>query len=127
MLGSTTKRIFLASARLAMWSIGAAGYLISAGMTSETEAELQRDLTAAATLVDEQRRTQFDTVARTARLIAGASFTKKGRFALSHYLPSTALKTDVHFPRAVNPCAARTARGRGSRPLRHYTCLCRVS
>ncbi|MSO52852.1 MAG: hypothetical protein CK533_09715 [Acidobacterium sp.] len=108
-------------------------------MTSETEAELQRDLTAAATLVDEQRRTQFDNVARIARLIAGASFTKKGRFALSYYLPSTALKADVRLTRVVNPYAARTvtsgprflfrraARGRGSRPLRHYTCLCRIS
>ncbi len=69
-LGSITNRIFLASALLAMLSIGAAVYLISARMTSETEAELRRDLTEAATLVDEQRRTQFDNVARTARLIA---------------------------------------------------------
>ena len=70
LLGSITNRIFLASALLAMLSIAAAVYLISARMTSETEAELQRDLTEAATLVDEQRRTQFDNVARTARLIA---------------------------------------------------------
>ena len=69
-LGSITNRIFLASALLAMLSIGAAVYLISARMTSETEAELQRDLTEAATLVDEQRRTQFENVARTAQLIA---------------------------------------------------------
>ncbi len=69
-LGSLTNRIFLASALLAMLSIGAAVYLVSARMTSETEAELQRDLTEAATLVDEQRRTQFDNIARTARLIA---------------------------------------------------------
>ena len=69
-LGSITNRIFLASALLAMLSIGAAVYLISARMTRETEAELQRDLTEAATLVDEQRRTQFDNVARTASLIA---------------------------------------------------------
>jgi len=69
-LGSITNRIFLASALLAMLSIAAAVYLISARMTSETEAQLQRDLTEAATLVDEQRRTQFDNVARTARLIA---------------------------------------------------------
>jgi len=69
-LGSLTNRIFLASALLAMLSIGAAVYLISARMTSETEAQLQRDLTEAATLVDEQRRTQFDNIARTASLIA---------------------------------------------------------
>jgi signal transduction histidine kinase len=69
-LGSITNRIFLASALLAMLSIGAAVFFVSARMTRETEAELQRDLTEAATLVDEQRRTQFDNVARIARLIA---------------------------------------------------------
>lgn len=70
MLGSITNRIFLASALLAMLSIGAAVFFISARMTRETEAELQRDLTEAATLVDEQQRTQFDNVTRIARLIA---------------------------------------------------------
>jgi signal transduction histidine kinase len=69
-LGSITNRIFLASALLAMLSIGAAVYFVSSRMISETEAELQGDLTEAATLVDEQRVTEFDNVARTARLIA---------------------------------------------------------
>jgi signal transduction histidine kinase len=69
-LGSITNRIFLASALLAMLSIGAAVYFVSSRITSETEAELQGDLTEAATLVDEQRQSQFDNVARTARLIA---------------------------------------------------------
>lgn len=69
-LGSITNRIFLASALLAMLSIAAAVFLISGRMTRETEAELQRDLTEAATLVNEQRRTQFDNVARIAQLIA---------------------------------------------------------
>ena len=77
-LGSITNRIFLASALLAMLSIGAAVYFVSARMTSETEAELQRDLTEAATLVDEQRRTQFDNVTRTARLIADLPKFKAG-------------------------------------------------
>jgi signal transduction histidine kinase len=69
-LGSITNRIFLASALLAMLSIAAAVYFVSSRMTSETEAELQGDLNEAATLVDEQRLTQFDNVARTAGLIA---------------------------------------------------------
>ncbi|MDP2319949.1 MAG: ATP-binding protein [Acidobacteriota bacterium] len=69
-LGSITNRIFLASALLAMLSIGAAVFLISGRMTRETEAELRSDLTEAATLVSEQRRTQFDHVARIALLIA---------------------------------------------------------
>ena len=69
-LGSITNRIFLASALLAMLSIGAAVYSVSARLTSQTEAELHNDLAEAATLVDDQRRTQFENVARTARLIA---------------------------------------------------------
>ncbi|HEX8027516.1 MAG TPA: ATP-binding protein [Vicinamibacterales bacterium] len=69
-LGSITNRIFLASTLLAMTSIGAAVYFVSARMTTQTEQELQGDLTEAATLVDDQRRTQFDNFARTARLIA---------------------------------------------------------
>ena len=64
-LGSITNRIFLASALLAMLSIAAAVYFVSAQLTSQTEAELERDLTEAATLVIEQRHTQFDNVART--------------------------------------------------------------
>ncbi len=77
-LGSITNRIFLASALLAMLSIGAAVFFVSARMTRETEAEVQRDLTEAATLVDEQRRTQFDNVTRTARLIADLPKFKAG-------------------------------------------------
>ena len=69
-LGSITNRIFLASALLAMLSIGAAVYFVSARMTTQTELELQRDLALAATLVDDQRRTQFDNFVRTATLIA---------------------------------------------------------
>jgi signal transduction histidine kinase len=69
MLGSITNRIFLASALLAMLSIGAAVYFVSARMTSQTEIELQGDLNEAATLVDDQRRMQFENFVRTAKLI----------------------------------------------------------
>src|SRR5262245_23347320 len=69
-LGSLSNRIFLASTLLATLSIGAAVYFVSARMTRETEAEIQRDLAEASTLVDEQRRTQFDNVTRIAALIA---------------------------------------------------------
>ena len=69
-LGSITNRIFLASTLLATLSIGAAVYFVSARLTAQTEIELQRDLTEAATLVDDQRHTQFDNFARTATLIA---------------------------------------------------------
>ena len=69
-LGSITNRIFLASALLAMLSIGAAVYFVSARMTTQTELELQSDLTEAATLVDDKRRTEFENYALLARLTA---------------------------------------------------------
>jgi signal transduction histidine kinase len=69
-LGSITNRIFLASALLAMLSIGAAVYFVSSRMTGEMESDLRSALTEAATLVESQRLTQFENVARTARLIA---------------------------------------------------------
>ena len=69
-LGSITNRIFLASALLAMLSIGAAVYFVSSRVTTETEAELQSDLAEAATLVDERRVMQFDNISLRARLIA---------------------------------------------------------
>jgi len=69
-LGSITNRIFLASALLAMLSIGAAVYFVSARMTTQTELELQSDLTEAATLVDDKYRTQFENFTLVARLIA---------------------------------------------------------
>ncbi|MEO8681376.1 MAG: ATP-binding protein [Vicinamibacterales bacterium] len=77
-LSSITNRIFIASTLLATLSIGAAVYFVSARMTRETEAELERDLAAAATLVDDQRRTQFDNVARIASLIADLPRFKAG-------------------------------------------------
>jgi signal transduction histidine kinase len=69
-LGSLQNRIFLASALLATLSIGAAVYFVSVRMTQELEAELQRDLNEAASLVDQQRASLFDSFTRTARLIA---------------------------------------------------------
>lgn len=69
-LGSLQNRIFLASALLATLSIGAAVYFVSMRMTRELEQELQRDLNEAASLVDQQRASLFDSFARTARLIA---------------------------------------------------------
>ena len=69
-LGSITNRIFLASALLAMLSIGAAVYFVSARLTAQTEAELRSDLTEAVTLVNDERETEFGNVLRTARLIA---------------------------------------------------------
>jgi signal transduction histidine kinase len=69
-LSSLTNRIFLASTLLATLSIGFAVYFVSGRLRSEAEAELQRDLTEAAGLVDQQGATQFDWFTRIARLIA---------------------------------------------------------
>jgi signal transduction histidine kinase len=69
-LGSLTNRIFLASAALAVVSIGAAVYFVSLVTTREAEAELQRGLIEAGTLVDEQCATRVRTLTVMARLVA---------------------------------------------------------
>ena len=69
-LGSLTNRIFLASAALAVLSIGAAVYFVSLTTTREAEAELQRGLIEAGTLVDQQCATLVRTLTVMARLVA---------------------------------------------------------
>lgn len=69
-LGSLTNRIFLASSLLATVAIGFAVYFVSSRLGREAEADLGRDLNEAASLVDQQRATLFDTFSRTAGLIA---------------------------------------------------------
>jgi signal transduction histidine kinase len=71
-LGSLTNRIFLASAALAVVSIGAAVYFVSRTTTREAEAELQRGLIEAGTLVDQQSATLVRTLTVMARLVADA-------------------------------------------------------
>src|SRR5688572_5232615 len=71
-LGSLTNRIFLASAALAVMSIGAAVYFVSLTTTREAEAELQRGLIEAGTLVDQQCATLVRTLTVMARLVADA-------------------------------------------------------
>jgi hypothetical protein len=69
-LGSLTNRIFLASTLLATVSIGAGVYFVSSRLRSEAEAELERDLTEAANLVEQQRASLLESFTLTARLIA---------------------------------------------------------
>jgi signal transduction histidine kinase len=71
-LGSLTNRIFMASAALAVMSIGAAVYFVSLTTTREAEAELQRGLLEAGTLVDQQCATLVRTLTVMARLVADA-------------------------------------------------------
>ena len=69
-LGSLTNRIFLASAALAVLSIGEAVYFVSRTTTRQAEAELQRGLLEAGTLVDQQCATLVQTLSVMARLVA---------------------------------------------------------
>jgi len=69
-LGSLTNRIFLASAALAVVSIVAAVYFVSRTTTREAEAELQRGLIEAGTLVDQQTAALVQTLTVMARLVA---------------------------------------------------------
>src|SRR5713226_6603270 len=69
-LGSLTNRIFLASAALAVVSIGSAVYFVSRTTTREAEAELQRGLIEAGTLVDQQTASLVQTSTVMARLVA---------------------------------------------------------
>ena len=70
MLSSLTNRIFLASALLAVVSIGVAVLVVNVAVTSQAEAELARGLEEAAAIVDEFRTTLFDHFTTEARLIA---------------------------------------------------------
>jgi len=70
MLSSLTNRIFLASALLAVASIGMAVLVVNVAVTAQAEAELARGLDEAAAIVDEFRTTLFEHFSTEARLIA---------------------------------------------------------
>jgi signal transduction histidine kinase len=71
-VASLTNRIFVASTALATLSLGFAFYFVNAQVAAEAEADLQRTLIEAATLVDERRQGQTETFATLARVIADA-------------------------------------------------------
>src|SRR3954470_13024064 len=77
-LGSLTHRIFLASATLAVLSIGFAVFFVSRTTTREAEAELQRGLLEAGALVDQQTATLVQTFTVMARLVADLPKLKAG-------------------------------------------------
>jgi signal transduction histidine kinase len=70
LFSSLTNRIFMAAALLAVLSIGFAIYFVNRSVTRQAEAELQRGLEDAGTLVEQYRSTVFDNFAFLARLIA---------------------------------------------------------
>ena len=71
-LSSLRNRIFLTSALLAVLSIGAAIYLVSARVTSELEESLQHEIRSTGDLVEQLRTTRAQMFAMSARLIADA-------------------------------------------------------
>ena len=67
---SLTNRIFFATAVLAVLTIGVAIYIVNRGVSLQADAELQRGINEAATLVDYYMRFSFENFGRDARLIA---------------------------------------------------------
>jgi signal transduction histidine kinase len=72
MLSSLRSRIFLASALLAVLCIAVAISLVNVRVTEEAERTLQREIVAAAALVDNLRTTRTETFMQMARFIADA-------------------------------------------------------
>ncbi|HVH29978.1 MAG TPA: ATP-binding protein [Vicinamibacterales bacterium] len=72
LFSSLRGRIFLASALLAVLSIGLAIYLVNVRVTREAEATLQREMVATSALVDQLRTTRTQTFTQMARFIADA-------------------------------------------------------
>ena len=72
LLSSLRSRIFLASALLAVLWIGGAIYLVNVRVTEEAERTLQREIVAAAAIVDNLRTTRTETFMQMARFIADA-------------------------------------------------------
>ena len=71
-LRSLRGRIFLASALLAVLSIGVAIYLVNVRVTREAEGRLQREIVMTAAVVDELRTSRTQTFAQMARFVADA-------------------------------------------------------
>ncbi len=69
-VASLTNRIFLACTLLATLSLGFAFYFVNARATIEAEAALERELTDAASLVDQQRQQLTDSYTQMARVVA---------------------------------------------------------
>jgi signal transduction histidine kinase len=70
LFSSLWSRIFLASAVLAVLSIGVASYVVNERVTREAERALQREVAATGTLVDQLRATRTQAVTGMAQLVA---------------------------------------------------------
>jgi signal transduction histidine kinase len=72
MFSSLRGRIFLASALLAVLSIGMAIYLVNVRVTQQAEQTLQREIVTTSALVDQLRTTRTQTFTQMARFVADA-------------------------------------------------------
>ena len=88
---SLTNRIFLATALMAILSIGLAIYVVNVAVTRQAEDELRRGLEGAAALVDQNRDLLFEQFAREACLIAD--------------LPKLKAAVGVNHPQTMQPIA----------------------
>ena len=88
---SLTNRIFVAAAILAVVSIAVAIYIVNRAVSAQADAELQRGIAEAATLVDQYREFSFESFGREARLIAD--------------IPQLKAAVDTHDPATVEPLA----------------------
>ena len=91
LFSSLTNRIFLASAALAVLSIGVAIAIVNVRVTRDAEGELQRGLEEAARLVEQHHETRVESSLRMARLVAD--------------LPRFKAAVDLADPPTVEPLA----------------------
>jgi signal transduction histidine kinase len=96
---SLRSRIFLTSALLAVLSVGAAVYLVSATVIREAENGLQREITATGAIVNELRTTWAQTFTTMARVIADAPPLKA---AVATNDPATVQDVVDDFPAQLN-------------------------
>ena len=88
---SLTNRIFVGSSILAVLSIAVAVYIVNRAVSTQADAELQRGIAEAATLVEQYREFSFEGFGREARLIAD--------------IPQLKAAVDTRDPATVEPLA----------------------
>jgi signal transduction histidine kinase len=88
LFSSLTNRIFVASALLAVFSLGVGIYNVNVAVTNRAESELRRGLDESRALIEENRRSQVEQFTREARLIADLP---KLKAAVEPYHPPTIL------------------------------------
>jgi signal transduction histidine kinase len=99
LLSSLTNRTFAAMALLAVLSIAVAVYLVNVAVTAQAEAELQRGLEEAGSLVEGHRTALLDQFIREARLIADLP---KLKAAVAEDDPPTVLPLAIDYWKQID-------------------------